>query len=362
MTLELNSGIMTKVEAIAAHGLGPHADAAAPIEITDSEADLVLEALKEHRLAGAAVVCLIDGGMAISNELASRIVLLHDDEMGRTLRTEIMSVRVSDLLTGAGIEHRLLDGAALAHSVYSDPAERSFRKVDVLVTPQNVDRTVQLLISNGAIRPVAELRPGFDQRFASSVNLNLDGREMDVHRVLCPGPFGVWMKPNDLFVLRDVLDIANVDIPTLDPTDNLLHACYLLALGRIEPLLTNVRDVALLAGTADHLGFDAGRFDHTVERWRGRAVVRRAVRIVERRLGFALPGELSWYGKASVDADERAALEPYLTEQDEDRFDAMAPFTFRALPMSERPAFALAVGLPDGTEPVARFKELFTRR
>ena len=360
--LELNSGVTTKVEAIASHGLGPDADAAAPIMISDSEADLFIDALKEHRLAGAAVVCLIDGGISASSEVANRIVSLHDDEMGRTMRSEIMALRVSGTLTDAGVEHRLLQGAALAHTVYSDPAARSFRIVDVLIPSRSMYRAVDLLVAEGATRAKPELRAGYDQRFADSVTLRLNGRQIALHRVFCPGPFGVWMKPNDLFVLRGVLDIANVDIPILDATDNLLHGCYYLALAQIEPALTNVRDVALLAGTTENLGFDAGRFDQTVDRWRGRAVIRRAVRIVERRLGFALPSELSWYGKASVEKADLAAMEPYLVERERGRIDALAPATFRALSMSDRAAYALAVGLPDGTEPVSRIKEIFKRR
>lgn len=361
MTLALNSGITSKLEAIAAHRIGPQAEETAPLVVSNDEATELIEGLKAERIAGAGVVCLIDGGMDVSNETADRIVALHDDVMSQTMRTEVMAVRVSDLLTGLGVDHRLLKGAALAHTVYSDPAERSFRDVDLLVGSSDIDRAVAALAKEGATRAQPELRPGYDSRFAKSVTMRLDGIEIDLHRVLCPGPFGVWMKPGDLFVLRSVVAIADVDVPILDPTDNLLHACYHVALGQVEPALSNLRDVALLAGTSSTLGFDAGRFDQSVDRWRGRPVIRRAIRLVERRLRCSLPAELSWYRTASVDAAEIQALEPYLVEE-EGRFAALAPATFRALPMSDRPAYALAVGLPEGAEPLDRIKDLLKRR
>ena len=351
------------VEAIAAYGLSESGDQTGDtkIEIDDAIADEVLAGIAENRISGTAILALTQDAIASSEETEEKLIAQHDEVMGQSMRTEIMAVRVSDMLTGAGIEHRLLKGAALAHTVYEDPAARSFRDVDVLVSSAAIEATVALLTSHGATRAQPELRPGYDKRFAKSVTLKLDGVEVDLHRVLSPGPFGVWMKPNDLFVLRSVIDVAGVNIPILDRTDNLLHACYHLALGQVEPVLSNVRDAALLAGTDANIGFDATRFDQSVDRWKGRVVVRRAVRIVERRLGVTLPEPLRSYGRAVADQAELAALEPYLASGDGGRFGALVPATLKALPMADRAAYALAVGLPEGTEPVERLKGLLKR-
>lgn len=351
------------IQALAVHRLlaGPE-PSADPVTIPDDIGPACIAAIEQHRLSGVAVLALAEGGAVASEEIETKLVALHDNLMGQTMRVEIAAVRVSTLLTEAGIEHRLLKGAALAHSVYPDPSERSFRDVDVLVQADNIDQVVQLLTSKGATRAQPELRARYDQRFAKSVTMRLDGVEIDVHRLLCDGPFGVWTKPDDLFLLADSITVARHAIPTLDRTDNLLHACYHVALGQVEPALSNVRDIALLAGSGGASGFDSERFDQAVDRWRGRAVIARAVRVVSQRLGDVLPAELSRYDRISVDAAEQAALEPYLVEGTSGRFGALAPATLKALPLSDRPAYALAVGLPEGTEPIGRLKELVLRR
>ncbi len=361
MTRSLNRALDAKLASVAAHGLAPLDIDSSSVVISDGDAAEFVEAIRRNRISGIAVVALIDGALVASEETADSIVALHDEIMGQTMRTEITATRVSALLTDAGVDHRVLKGLSLAHTVYLDPAARSFRDVDVLVSSADIDESVERLMAEGATRSQAELRPGYDRRFSKSVTLRLDGVEVDVHRLLCPGPFGVWSKPNDLFVLRSVVGIASVDIPILDRTDNLLHACYHVALGQIEPVLANLRDIVELAGTDNAIGFDAERFDQTVDRWQGKAVIRRAVRLVEQRLKTPLPEALRSYASASVDKAHFDALEPYLMERDGSRFGALAPATLRALPLSERAAYALAVGLPEGSEPIDRIKGFLNR-
>ena len=346
------------VEALAATGLTASAD---PVEILDEHADAHVAEVDQNRLSGVVVRALAEGTAVASNEVEQKFIALHDEVMAQTMRVEIMAVRVSKLLASAEISHRLLKGAALAHTVYDDPAARSFRAVDVLVPSSEIEDAVQLFTAVGATRARPELRAGYDRRFSKSVTMRLDGVEVDLHRLLSDGPFGVWQKPDDLFMVPRAIRVASTAIPVLDPTDNLIHACYHAALGQVEPALSNLRDIALLAGSTDAPGFDSGRFDQSIDRWRGRAVVARAVRLVANRLGDILPSELSKYDQISVDEDERSALAPYLVEGDSGRFGALAPATLAALPMGERAAYALAVGLPDGSEPVSRLKNLFSK-
>ena len=361
MRRSLNRALDAKLTAMAAHGLAPLDSDGPGTVVSDGEASEFVQAVRDNRISGIAVVALIDGALLVSESTAASLVALHDEVMGQTMRTEVSATSVSALLTDAGIDHRVLKGLALAHTVYLDPAARSFRDVDVLVPSTDMDESVERLMAIGATRAQPELRPGYDRRFSKSVTLKLDGIEIDLHRVLCPGPFGVWMKPNDLFVLRNVVRVAGVDIPILDRTDNLLHACYHVALGQVEPVLSNLRDIAELSGTDQELGFDVERFDQAVDRWQGKAVIRRAVRLVNQRLKAPLPEALRSYANAAVDSAHFDALEPYLVERDGSRFGALAPATLRALPLSDRAAYALAVGLPEGTEPLDRIKGLLNR-
>ncbi len=348
------SGARSAARAIAAVGLGD--SSAIVIEPTDNDA--VLGLLRTERIEGVAVTALSDGTIDADSSFAAALVQRHDDTMAQTLRVEITAVRTSSLLSNSGVPHRILKGTALAHSVARTTSERSFRDVDVLVKGNAVDHVVHLLAREGASRNRDELRPGFDARFGKSVTMKLDGVEVDIHRLLCPGPFGVWMRPDDLFLLQDSVEVGGLELPTLDRTDHLIHACYHAAIGSATPALVNLRDVALLASGE----WDAERFLQTIERWRGLAVVQRAARLVENELGIELPEPLSALRHRPVPPAEHDMIGPYLTTGAGGRFADLAPATLRALPMADRVAYARAVGLPDGSDVLDRFRSLLNRR
>lgn len=321
----------------------------------------ILAALSAERILGVAARGIDEGAIVGDEGGLAPIITAHDDVMAQTMRIEIKAVEASRQLDDAGIDHRILKGTALAHTVAERPADRSFRDVDLLVGGDDIDATVKLLLANGATRLQPELRPGYDARFGKSVTLRHDGIELDIHRLLSPGPFGVWMKPKELFLLKRHIEVGGGILPTLDPTDHLVHACYHVALGQVRPVLANLRDVALLStAVTDPVDFD--RFNETVTRWRGRAVIKRAVRLVQSRLDTELPDQLAGYGHSAVPADELEHIASYLDDDPRGRFAALAPATLRALPLSERPAYAMAVGLPEGSAPVDRVREILRRR
>ena len=331
------------------------------ISVDDGHLGVLLSELSNNRVLGLFVSGYESGAIESVQAVVDEITTAHDVVMSQTMRIEIAAIRVSRLLADAGIDHRLLKGAALAHSVALSPSERSFRDVDLLVPARQMSAAVALLMGAGAHRLQAELRPGYDERYGKSVTLRLDDVEVDLHRVLSPGPFGVWMQPNDFFVLKESRSLGGVEIPTLDRTEHLVHACYHVALGQRVPVLSNLRDIALLAGTDDEPSYDVERFAETVTRWRGRAVVRRAVGLVQDRLDVELPTALRRFGQDPVDVGELEAIEPYLTDDASGRFAALAPSTLRALPLLDRAGYALAVGLPDGARPADRVSALLKR-
>ena len=342
-------------ERIAALGFG---EAAAPIELEDS--DEMVAVLRAERILGVAVSGVQGGQIIGSADALGAIGVAHDEVMRQSMRIEIEALNVASVLSDAGVEHRFLKGTALAHVLYDDPAERSFRAVDVLVHGSDIDRAVAELTLLGATRARPQLRDGYDARFGKSVTLRRDGVEIDLHRVLSPGPFGVWSNPRELFLLRRSFHVAGHELSTLDSTDHLVHACYHVALGQVTPVLANLRDIVLLATlTSDPVDFD--RFNETVDRWRGGAVIKRAVRLVDGRLDIELPDALASYRNKPVPREELEMITPYLSDDPGGRFAALAPSTLKALPMSDRAGFALAVGLPDGTNPRDRARDLLKR-
>ncbi len=362
----MTASVEETVLAVARYGLADDTDHTSTdhhvIEVQDGDVAAFLSSIEQNRIVGAAIRALIEDRLVLPPEGAEQLVSVHDDAMTNAMSAEVVAVGTSNLLTTAGIAHRVLDGVAIAHSGYDDPALRSFDDVSILVMANDIEKTIQLLQSEGATRPQSQVRPGFDRRFGDKVTLSSSGVDVHVHRTFCPGAFGVTMKPNDLFVLQRVIKLAGVHVPVLDPTDSVLHACYRLALGTVEPDLSSVRDLARLVVAGDRPSFDGDRFSDAVERWQGTAVVRHAARIVSDTLGLALPEGLSFYANSWVDRSDREALEAYHVEDVEDRETALQVTTFKALPMGERPSYALSVGLPEGADPIGRITDLISRR
>lgn len=320
----------------------------------------IVGVLRKERVLGLGVHAVESGLATGTPEVLAELDRRHEEAMHQSMQIEVTAVRASRVLSEVGIDHRMLKGVALAHTLYSDPSLRSFRDVDILVPGAQIDRAVDELTKLGAMRPQPQLREGYDARFAKSVTLRLDTVEIDVHRLLAPGPFGVWSRPGELFLLRRHYDVAGETLATLDPTDHLVHACYHVALGQVTPALVNLLDVALLATSVDN-PIDFERFLETVERWRGAAVIKRAVRLVYARVDVELPEELDAFRHQAVPRNELEMITPYLTDDPAGRFASLAPATLKALPMSDRAAYALAVGLPDGADPKARVRGLVKR-
>jgi len=194
--------IRTALAGIARHGLDGHA----AIEVPEPEhhAALVTE-LQVHRLLGVAVTAVESGALTLSTAAVEQLRQAHDIVMAQTLRVELMLLRATEVLAAADIPYRVLKGAALAHGVADRSSEREYRDVDLLVPGEHLDDAVESIIAAGGARLGPQLRAGFDRRFGKSVTMRFAGVEIDLHRTLCPGPFGALMFPHDLFVMRDLV-------------------------------------------------------------------------------------------------------------------------------------------------------------
>ncbi|MGI9605415.1 MAG: nucleotidyltransferase family protein [Acidimicrobiales bacterium] len=325
-------------------------DDSEPLIVDESTIAELVAALEAERLVGVAVRALDEGAVEGSTQIAERLEHAHDDAMARTLRVELAMLEVLDLLDEHSITHRVLKGSALAHVAAIRPADREFRDVDLLIPAAEIDDTVKILQNTGARRLQPRLSADFDRRFGKSVTLDLDGIEIDLHRTIAPGPFGLMLFPGDLFLTPTTITVGDREVVTLDSTDHLLQACYHAALGSAEPTATNLRDIALLARGP----WDRTRFERTIERWKGSIVVARAITLVDTHLGVDVELPVG----TTRPADHRL-LDTYL--RPDDRFAGMALATFRALSTADRIAYARAVGLPEGTSLRDRVGEFGSR-
>jgi hypothetical protein len=214
------------------------------------------------------------GSIEVSADDNAAIRKIWHDQLVASVIVEALAVRTAALLDAAGIAWRLTKGPALAHLDYPDPALRTFGDVDVVVHPDSWRAAVQALANAGWHRELPELGPGFDDRFGKGATITTpEGLEVDLHRRLAIGRFGVRLPTEELFEDAATVRLAGRDLPALGGPDRLLHACYHAALGGFRHLRAH-RDIAqlLLATSVDwHRTVDIAR-RHRVD-----AVVARAI-------------------------------------------------------------------------------------
>jgi hypothetical protein len=154
-------------------------------------------------------------------------------------------VTLAPALEVAGVEVIVLKGPAFAHGIYPDSSWRPFGDLDLLVKTEDWRKACALLRDLGWTRRLPEPRTGFDERFGkAAVHRNQVGMELDLHRTLVLGPFGLWMSPGELFGQTASFELAGTPLRKLNETTQLLHACAHAALGVSSPMFISLRDVA----------------------------------------------------------------------------------------------------------------------
>ncbi len=271
--------------------------------------DLINLAVSERTvglLAHAAQLDLIE----MTEDQRDELVARHEEAMRLCLVLERAALEVLNTFAAAGIDARLLKGAAIAHLDYPDPSCRGFGDVDVLVPSSGYEEAVRLLVAAGARRRFQEVRPGFDKRFGKGVcMLRPDGVQIDLHRTFVAGPFGLSIDLNELFEQFPVVRLGGVDIPVLTREHRFLHACYHAALGDESPRTTALRDVAQLILRSDLDLVDARR---TARRWRAEAVVARAIQLAWNKFGLTASSEVAWAQNSRPTRFESRSLAAYV--------------------------------------------------
>jgi hypothetical protein len=327
---------------IARFGLGPDAD---PTAVPNGDWPALLEAIVSQRLGGHAVRCAEAGVVTLSSQQWDELLTRHEEQLAVDLRIERMLVECDELLEREGIETRILKGPALAHRFYDDPALRSFGDGDLLVRGPEMDHTIDVLQKVGLHRRFTAPRASFDQRFVKAVALvRDDGLELDLHRALTPGPFGVLLDVDEIFRAPPAtVRIADRDMGCLAPEFALVHACAHAVLGDAVPRFVPVRDIAQILRSE----IDANRVIDVFERFQAPVVAQRAVALVEQLLEVLLDDPIAnWARAVPTSRTDRWRLRSYVG--DKNRYARQAAAMFWVLPtLRDRAAYASALAFPD---------------
>ncbi|MGH8985343.1 MAG: nucleotidyltransferase family protein [Acidimicrobiia bacterium] len=307
----MNSAPRSLLRGIAAYGLRGSSLSLPYHSLDDATCSGVLADAARQRVTGHLVHALEDGAFAATAAQQAAAMRVHEAALGLDLRLERLLVAAVSDLDRAGIPSRVLKGPAVAHMVYPDPSLRSFGDIDLLVPTAAYDDAVRVLGEGGARRRFPELRAGFDRRFGKGACLETpDGLELDLHRTLAAGPFGLAIDADVLFTTSCHFALGGRTFAGLDPEARFVHACFHAALGDAEPRLVALRDVAQILLHSD---VDAGRVRDLCHRWRCGIVVERATRLAWDGFAVSAPHELvSWAWQRDSSSFECRSLRAYV--------------------------------------------------
>ncbi|UDY33934.1 nucleotidyltransferase family protein [Dermatobacter hominis] len=241
--------------AVVGHGVvdGPSDRDPEPPVLDDPGADRFVAGAVADRVVGLALAAVDAGAVVVPPAAVERLASAQRESAGVALVLEAELLRVAALLTGAGIDLRVLKGPALAHTAYPDPAWREFGDVDLLVRGPDLPRAADVLAVSGYERAFRPVGRRYETEVAKSVTLRSPrGWEIDLHRTVATGPWGVLVDPDSLWSPRADLELGGVDLPTLPPELHLAHALVHVGLGSPTPRGSNLRDLLQLGdGTVD---------------------------------------------------------------------------------------------------------------
>lgn len=252
-----------------------------------------------HGLTGFLIQAALDGTFPVTSTQRAELAQL---EMNAAKRRTGYDARITITLghfDDAGIEVRVLKGTSLPYIDYPDPQLRPTTDLDILVKGDEIERAAQLLVGLGGELVNPEPTAGWTEHVFKGLTVSMpDGFEVDLHRVLNWGAFGVRVPQDDLWVARRPVIVAGVERFTLGLEETLVHMCaHLLVLGAYR--LREVRDVAQLLTNPE---LDAARTLTIARRWRHEPLLATGIAMARSELAMTdEPGALGdWAARYRV--------------------------------------------------------------
>jgi len=282
---------------LVAHGLPATPSGLPDRPLPDDEWGGLRSALRHQRLTGQAVAAADAGALPVTDLQRAELEEEHVAAMAHVLRLERALLHVDQVLRAADVPFVVLKGTAVAHLDYPDPAQRAFGDNDVLLSSDRFAEGVALLIEDGHERPAAEIGPGFDVRFGKGATLVGDLAELDVHRTLAMGPFGLLVRLDELWADLAPFELGGRRLLALGTEQRYLHACFHAVVGNADRRVLPYRDVAEMLLFGEH---DVARLRELAASWSAEAVLARAVTETWGALGITETGPLVEWARTRI--------------------------------------------------------------
>ena len=336
------AGVEVVAKRLASVGLpGAGSDA---LEVPEADWPRLLAYLARQRITGLAEVEVRAGTLVVTEQQRAELDERHRAAMAMVLLLDHLLGELSSAMAEAGVPTIVLKGPAVASTFYPDRAWRSYGDLDLLVGVADWRGACEALVRRGFRRIIPEPRPGFDERFGKGASFE-DARKLqvDLHRTLAMGPFGLWIDPGALLASTTDFPMRGGPLRRLDDPSTLIHACIHAALGRQHARLVPLRDVLQVAWS-DRIDWEV--FVDRMAAWRLTAPVAHAMRTASATLRVSLPEEVATILRTPVGAIERRALLAYTTDRKRQGGPELAALW--AIPgLRSRAAYLRAMLFPD---------------
>jgi hypothetical protein len=313
------------------------------ISVADVESQAFVAKLAREKLTGLAIAAMDAQTLDLSVSGTEALMERHRGAMANCLRIEDRLLEIDDRFSRAGIEYAVLKGPAVAHTAYPDPSLRDFGDLDLLVRGGEFKGACLVLREMGFHRVIPEPRPGFDERFGkAAAHRHVDDSiEIDLHRTLVLGPFGLWLAPDVLLDRAARFPLGGRLIPRLDDTGTLLSVAMHASLGW-PPRLVPLRDVLQVSRAMD---VDRAMLATWAREWRLSAVLSHAFSTAGAILDAETVAESRAFTGSPPRRGEVEALQAYLAERR--AMGGTAVSTLRAIPgLWRKAAYARAMVFP----------------
>jgi hypothetical protein len=268
---------MTSAETIVRRILSTSTDAA-PIPVGQDRWREVLADWERNRCLGVAGAAVAQHQLILSDDQEAELNARIEAWARLALSVERATLAAVSALEEAGIQYRVLKGVAAAHTLYPSPSWRHFADADLLVRAEDITKAASVLgRSLGAERLLPPRRANWDATFGKDLPLRVGVVEIDLHRTIAPGAWGLRIPVDRLFDDLAVMRLGGTDLAMLTPAQQLLHALLTAALGDRPPRVSSLADAILCLRTKP---FDP----ELVRRW---------------RVGAPVAAALAWIGVAN---------------------------------------------------------------
>lgn len=163
---------------------------------------------------------------------------------------EVRAAALAEIITAfqnAGIEARVLKGAALAHLLYPQPGLRPMRDLDILVNPAAARRAQQILAGLGFAAPLPPHLP--DKHLPPAVRPSQGlSVSVELHHNLFNATHPASLTLDQLAGPPLTFGLSGITVSTLSPAEMLWHLCEHIAYH------TNVWEPLRLIWVADIVG------------------------------------------------------------------------------------------------------------